>query len=170
MFSGKTAELQRRLRRAVIAKLHIGVFKPAIDTRFGKNTVTSHDNIALEALAVSSSKEIISKTEGMDVVGIDEAQFFDDELVDVCEDLANQGKRVIVSGLDIDSFGKPFGPMPGIMAKAEFITKLHAICIKCGELAHYSHRKATGNKKVVLGAEEAYEALCRLCYNQIKSK
>lgn len=170
MFSGKTAELQRRLRRAKIAKLHVLVYKPSVDTRYGQNQVTSHDNLSIDAKAIQSASEILRHAIDADVIGIDEAQFFDDSLPAICEELANNGKRVIISGLDIDSFGQAFGPMPELMAKAEYVTKLHAICTRCGELAHYSYRKSPSKDTVMLGAEDKYEALCRNCYNQANAK
>ena len=166
MFSGKTVELQRRLRRAEIAKLKVKVFKPLIDERYSKDQVVSHDRSALKAIAVEDPNDILRLNEDAQVIGIDEAQFFNDDLIHVCESLANSGKRVIISGLDLDSFGQPFGPMPILMSKAEFLTKLHAICTRCGNLAHYSYRKDNSKEQIALGAEEAYEALCRSCFNQ----
>lgn len=170
MFSGKTVELQRRLRRAQIAKQKVAAFKPALDTRYAKDKLVSHDSSSLSAVPVTDPKEIKELSQQADVIGIDEAQFFSESLVELCEDLANNGKRVIVSGLDIDSFGKPFGPMPILMAKAEFLTKLHAICTHCGSLAHYSYRISDDRSQIALGTEKEYLALCRSCYNQATSK
>ncbi len=164
MFSGKTEELIRRLKRAKIAKMRVEIFKPGIDVRYSEEDVVSHNANALHSTPVGSASEILFYSNEADVIGIDEAQFFDDELPNVCQQLADQGKRVIVAGLDMDFTGKPFGPMPTLMAIAEDVTKVHAICISCGGLAQYSHRTIEGDKLVVLGETESYEPLCRECY------
>lgn len=164
MFSGKTEELIRRLKRAKIAKMSIEIFKPQIDVRYSDEDVVSHNANTLHSTPVGSASEILFYSNEADVIGIDEAQFFDDELPNVCQQLADEGKRVIVAGLDMDFTGKPFGPMPTLMAIAEDVTKVHAICISCGGLAQYSHRIVEGDKLVVLGETESYEPLCRACY------
>jgi thymidine kinase len=164
MFSGKTEELIRRLKRARIAKLKVEIFKPSIDVRYDEVKVVSHDRNEILSTPVTTSSNILLMANDIDVVGIDEAQFFDDELPDVCNELANRGIRVIVAGLDMDFKGKPFGPMPRIMAMAEYVTKVHAICMRCGKLAHYSHRTIQGDKLVMLGETESYEPLCRNCF------
>ena len=164
MFSGKTEELIRRLNRARIAKLKVEIFKPGIDTRYSEEDVVSHNANAVNSIPVENAQQILFYANDVDVVGIDEAQFFGSELVDVCQQLANQGIRVIVAGLDMDFLGKPFGPMPNPMAIAEDVTKVHAICMRCGSLAQYSHRTIAGDKLVVLGETESYEPLCRSCY------
>lgn len=164
MFSGKTEELIRRLRRAQIAKMKVEIFKPAIDTRYSEEEVVSHDSNAIRSTPVENSQAILLLSQNVDVVGIDEAQFFDDEIVDVANQLANQGIRVIVAGLDMDFKGRPFGPMPYLMATAEFVTKVHAICVRTGELANYSHRKVINDKQVMLGELEEYEPLSRKAY------
>lgn len=164
MFSGKTEELIRRLKRAKIAKMRVEIFKPGIDVRYSEEDVVSHNANALHSTPVGSASEILFYSNEADVIGIDEAQFFDDELPNVCQQLADQGKRVIVAGLDMDFTGKPFGPMPTLMAIAEDVTKVHAICIGCGGLAQYSHRTIEGDKLVVLGETESYEPLCRECF------
>lgn len=164
MFSGKTEELIRRLNRARIAKLKVEIFKPGIDTRYSEEDVVSHNANAVNSIPVENAQQILFYANDVDVVGIDEAQFFGSELVDVCQQLANQGIRVIVAGLDMDFLGKPFGPMPNLMAIAEDVTKVHAICMRCGSLAQYSHRTIAGDKLVVLGETESYEPLCRSCY------
>ncbi|HBB92163.1 MAG: thymidine kinase [Bacteroidetes bacterium GWF2_49_14] len=166
MFSGKTEELIRRLNRARIARQRVEIFKPMIDTRYSVEDVVSHDAKAIRSTPVPSPRNILLMTSEVDVVGIDEAQFFDSSLVDVCTDLANQGVRVIVAGLDMDFRGNPFGPIPALMAIAEYVTKVHAICINCGNLAHYSHRKGLSDQLVVLGEQDIYEPLCRNCYNE----
>ncbi len=165
MFSGKTEELLRRLKRAVIARQKVEVFKPATDTRYDDTDVVSHDENAVKSVPVETASQILLMV-GSDsnVVGIDEAQFFDDQLVPVCNKLADMGIRVIVAGLDMDYLGKPFGPVPDLLASAEYIDKVHAICVKCGKLAHYSHRTVLNNKLVMLGEQESYEPLCRSCY------
>ena len=164
MFSGKTEELIRRLNRARIAKQKVEIFKPAVDTRYDEQDVVSHDATAVKSNPVQSASQILFYAEEFEVVGIDEAQFFDDELVHVCNELANRGKRVIVAGLDMDFTGKPFGPIPQLMATAEYVTKVHAICIRCGNLANYSHRITKNDQLVLLGETDAYEPLCRKCF------
>jgi thymidine kinase len=164
MFSGKTEELIRRIRRAQYAQQKVEIFKPAIDTRYSKEDVVSHNEISIQSTAVTSANTILMLTQDADVIGIDEAQFFDEGIIDVCNELANQGKRVIVAGLDMDFKGKPFGPMPGLFAIAEDITKVHAICLQCGDLAQYSHRKVPNQERVLLGETDTYEPLCRTCY------
>lgn len=164
MFSGKTEELIRRLKRAEMAKLKVEVFKPSIDIRFAEEEVVSHNQNSLEATAVDSAYTILLMTESCDVVGIDEAQFFDDGIVEVANQLANSGKRVIIAGLDMDFRGRPFGSMPNLMATAEYVTKVHAICMKTGNLAHYSHRKSKSEKLVELGEQDEYEALSRSAF------
>lgn len=168
MFSGKTEELIRRLKRAKIAGLKIEIFKPQIDTRYDEESVVSHDANSIRSTPVSSSGNILLLAADVDVVGIDEAQFFDMGLVDVCNQLANNGIRVIIAGLDMDYTGKPFGPIPNLMATAEYVTKVHAICQRCGSLAHHSHRLTASEKLVVIGEQDSYEALCRHCYNSLK--
>ena len=166
MFSGKTEELIRRLNRARIAKLRVEIFKPGIDTRYSEEDVVSHNANALHSTPVENAQQILFYANECDVIGIDEAQFFGNELIDVCQQLANQGIRVIIAGLDMDFLGKPFGPMPQLMAIAEDVTKVHAICMRCGSLAQYSQRTIAGDKLVVLGETESYEPLCRECYNK----
>ncbi|HRW22510.1 MAG TPA: thymidine kinase, partial [Bacteroidales bacterium] len=166
MFSGKTEELIRRLKRAEFARMQVEIFKPKIDVRYSDDDVVSHDSNAIKSTPVSNSANILLMTSDVEVVGIDEAQFFDDGLVDVCTKLANQGIRVIVAGLDMDFMGRPFGPIPKLFALAEYVTKVHAICMHCGDLAQYSHRKSGGNDVVVLGEKDIYEPLCRNCYNE----
>lgn len=164
MFSGKTEELIRRLKRAKFAKQRVEIFKPHIDTRYSVEEVVSHDSNSIPSTPVTSSGNILLLVSDVDVVGIDEAQFFDNNLVDVCNKLADQGIRVIVAGLDMDFKGKPFGPIPQIMACAEYVTKVHAICVKCGDLAQYSHRLTDTEKLVLLGETDVYEPLCRSCF------
>ena len=164
MFSGKTEELIRRLRRAEIAGQRVGVFKPRTDTRYHAADVVSHGGRAIRAVAVASARSLLAEADALAVVGIDEAQFFDDELPEVCEDLAEAGKRVIAAGLDLDFRGKPFGPVPALLAVAEYLTKVHAICAQCGNLATHSYRFAPAAERVVLGAGESYEARCRHCF------
>ncbi len=166
MFSGKTEELIRRLKRAKIARQKVEIFKPAIDIRYDEQQVVSHDQNAIMSTPVPSSSNILLLANDVDVIGVDEAQFFDDELVNVCNQLASRGIRVIVAGLDMDFMGKPFGPVPALMATAEYVTKVHAICMNCGDLAHVSHRTIASNKLVVLGEKDSYEPLCRACYNE----
>ena len=164
MFSGKTEELIRRLKRAKFAKMKVEIFKPSVDTRYHEEMVVSHDETAIQSTPVPSSTNILLLTGDVEVVGIDEAQFFDDELVNVCNQLANQGIRVIVAGLDMDYLGKPFGPIPQLMAVAEYVTKVHAICMKCGDLANHSHRITENDSLVLLGETDSYEPLCRACF------
>ena len=166
MFSGKTEELIRRLRRAKIADQSVEIFKPAKDTRYSADEVVSHDARAIQSQPVSHSSDILLVDQSVDVIGIDEAQFFDDELTRVCEELATRGHRVIVAGLDMDFRGKPFGPMPDLLAVAEYITKLHAICNHCGNLATHTYRLTSDAETVVLGEKDIYEARCRHCFNQ----
>lgn len=170
MFSGKTEELIRRLTRARIARQRVEIFKPAIDTRYDENNVVSHNENAIPSTPVQASAQILLYANNVDVVGIDEAQFFDDELISVCNKLANSGVRVIVAGLDMDFTGKPFGPIPSLLATAEYVTKVHAICMQCGNLAHYSHRKTADEKQVMLGETDSYEPLCRDCYTKVRAK
>ena len=170
MFSGKTEELIRRLKRAKFAKQKVEIFKPAVDTRYDEEQVVSHDANAILSTPVPSSSNILLLANDVDVVGIDEAQFFDSELVQVCNRLADRGVRVIVAGLDMDFEGKPFGPMPKLLAVAEHITKVHAICVSCGDLALYSHRLSLNKLLVQLGEKESYEPLCRTCFNAAKEK
>jgi len=164
MFSGKTEELIRRLRRARLAKQKVEIFKPKIDTRYSNVDVVSHDANSILSTPVDSSQNILLLAADVDVVGIDEAQFFDPGIVDVCVILAGQGVRVIVAGLDMDFKGKPFGPIPALMAVAEYVSKVHAICMECGSLASFSHRLSDKDKLVVLGEKNEYEPLCRTCY------
>lgn len=169
MFSGKTEELIRRIKRAKIAGQKVEIFKPQIDTRYHNEAVVSHDANSILSTPVTLSGNILLLSADVDVVGIDEAQFFDSGLVDVCAQLANRDIRVVVAGLDMDFQGKPFGPMPQLMAVAEYVTKVHAICQRCGSLAHHSHRTTAGTKLVELGEKDSYEALCRRCYTKAVS-
>ena len=166
MFSGKTEELIRRLKRAKFAKQRVEIFKPAIDTRYSDVDVVSHEGHSIASTPIDSSASILLFSSEIDVVGIDEAQFFDAGLVDVCNVLANNGVRVIVAGLDMDFRGVPFGPMPALCAIADEVSKVHAICVKCGQLASYSHRMVKNDKQVMLGEMTEYEPLCRSCYQQ----
>jgi len=170
MFSGKTEELIRRLKRAKIAKQQVEIFKPRIEVRYSVEEVVSHDENAIHSTPVDSSANILLLATGVQVVGIDEAQFFDDGLVDVCNQLADSGVRVIIAGLDMDYKGVPFGPIPGLMSIAEYVTKVHAICVRCGNLANYTHRLSEDDKLIVLGETDIYEPLCRICYANDKSK
>jgi thymidine kinase len=170
MFSGKTEELIRRLKRARIAQQKVEIFKPSIDIRYSKENVVSHDATSISSVPVIKARDIIPLAENMDVIGIDEAQFFDNDLIEVCKILADQGIRIIVAGLDMDFRGIPFGPMPALLSIAEYITKVHAICMHCGNLAHYSHRLTSAEKLVVLGEKDVYEPLCRECYNKLTEK
>lgn len=166
MFSGKTEELIRRLRRAQFAKQSVEIFKPIVDTRYSETHVVSHDENSIQSIPVVDSQSILLKAELCDVVGIDEAQFFDHNLADVCVQLAERGIRVIVAGLDMDFKGEPFGPMPKVMAVAEYVTKVHAICMRCGGIAQFSHRLLKEEKQVMLGEKNEYEPLCRCCFNK----
>ncbi|MBD8998421.1 MAG: thymidine kinase [Prevotella sp.] len=166
MFSGKTEELIRRMKRAVFAHQKVEIFKPAIDTRYSDEDVVSHDSNSIRSTPVESSASILLLSSDIDVVGIDEAQFLDDGLVDVCNQLANRGVRVIIAGLDMDFKGVPFGPIPALCAIADDVTKVHAICVKCGNLAYLSHRIVSGDKRVMLGEQTEYEPLCRECYQK----
>lgn len=166
MFSGKTEELIRRLKRAEIAKLKVAIFKPHIDTRFSANDVVSHNRNSIASTAVTSSESVRELCKEMDVVGIDEAQFFDNALPDVCNHLASLGVRVIVAGLDMDFRRNPFGPIPKLLAIADDVQKVHAICTRCGKLAQYSYRLTSENEQVVLGETNNYEPLCRECYEK----
>ncbi|MCQ2229315.1 MAG: thymidine kinase [Bacteroidales bacterium] len=166
MFSGKTEELMRRLRRATFAKQKVVLFKPKFDVRYSDIKVVSHDSNCIDAMPVDTSLMVKLLSVNADVVAIDEAQFFDEELPDVCQELANRGVRVIIAGLDMDYTGKPFGTMPFLMAIAEDVTKVHAICVRCGALAQHSHRLSGGKKLVVLGETDRYEPLCRDCFNK----
>lgn len=170
MFSGKTEELIRRLKRAKIANQKVEIFKPGIDVRYSEDEVVSHDANSIMSTPVESSNSILLLTGNVDVVGIDEAQFFDRGIIDVVQQLASMGIRVIVAGLDMDYRGKPFGPMPDLMAVAEYVTKVHAICVKCGDPANHSHRLSNSEKLVELGEKDIYEPLCRHCFDICKSE
>jgi thymidine kinase len=170
MFSGKTEELIRRLKRAQFAKQKVEIFKPKIDTRYHEENIVSHDKNQIHSTAVASPQEILLLSEDVEVVGIDEAQFFSDEIVDVCNTLANRGVRVVVAGLDMDFMGKPFGPMPNLMAIAEYVTKVHAVCTRTGNLAHYSYRLTDDDKLVLLGEKQEYEPLSRSAYVKAMAK
>ena len=167
MFSGKTEELIRRLKRAQFARQKVEIFKPKIDVRYSEDDVVSHGANAIRCTPVENSGNILLLSGDVDVVGIDEAQFFDSNIVAVCKALANNGIRVIVAGLDMDYLGNPFGPMPELMAVAEYVTKVHAICVRCGNLAHHSHRLSDSEKLVMLGEQHDYEPICRHCFNQL---
>ncbi len=164
MFSGKTEELIRRLNRAKIAQLNVEIFKPAIDVRYDETDIVSHNQNAIRSTPVNSAAEILLYAGDCDVVGIDEAQFLDEGVSEVANKLAFAGKRVIIAGLDMDSTGRPFGCMPSLMAIAEYVTKVHAICVQCGDIAHYSYRKTHDDKQVMLGEHDVYEARCRKCF------
>ena len=164
MFSGKTEELIRRMKRAKFAKLRVEIFKPAIDVRYSEEDVVSHEGNAIPSTPVESAASILLMGSDADVLGIDEAQFFDSQIVDVCNELASRGTRVIVAGLDLDFKGLPFGPMPQLCAIADDVTKVHAICVRCGALAYVSHRIVAGDRQVMLGETHEYEPLCRQCY------
>jgi thymidine kinase len=166
MFSGKTEELIRRLKRVKIANLKVEIFKPIIDTRYDELRIVSHDTNAIPSTPVDNSQMILLMAQDAEVIGIDEAQFFDDQLPKVCDELAYQGIRVIVAGLDMDYLGNPFGPMPFILAKADYVTKLHAICMQCGNIANYSYRKIPNDDQVLVGAKDVYEPRCRICWKQ----
>ena len=170
MFSGKTEELIRRAKRAQIAKLRVQIFKPGIDTRYADDAVVTHDRASLDCQVVESSDQLHLLAAGYDVVGIDEAQFMDEGIVEVVNALANAGTRVIIAGLDMDFAGKPFGPMPQLMAVAEFVTKVHAICVLTGELAHYSHRLEGNQGTILLGDQTVYEPVSRAVFTQIQSQ
>jgi len=169
MFSGKTEELIRRLRRARIARQKVEIFKPRIEVRYSVEEVVSHDENTIHSTPVDSSANILLLASGVEVVGIDEAQFFDMGLIGVCNQLANSGIRVIVAGLDMDYKGVPFGPMPGLLSIAEYVTKVHAICVRCGSLANYTHRLSEDDQLIVLGETDIYEPLCRVCYTKEKA-
>ena len=166
MFSGKTEELIRRLKRAQFAKQKVEIFKPMIDTRYDEEAVVSHDSNSIQSTPVPASSNILILADNVDVIGIDEAQFFDNNLPRVCNDLANRGARVIIAGLDMDFKGNPFGPIPSLMAMAEYVTKVHAVCMKCGNLAQHSHRTSSNDSLVLLGETDSYEPLCRNCFNK----
>ena len=170
MFSGKTEELIRRLKRAKFANLRVEIFKPRIDTRYSEESVVSHQGNSILSTPVDSARSILEKAEGVDVVGIDEAQFFDEAIVDVARQLAERGVRVIVAGLDMDYLGKPFGPMPTLMATAEYVTKVHAICVRCGDIAHHSHRLSKSDRLVELGEKDIYEPVCRHCFKELREQ
>ncbi len=170
MFSGKTEELIRRLKRAKIAKQKVEIFKPAIDIRYSVTEVVSHDENSIRSSPVENSSNILLLSGNVDVIGIDEAQFFDNGLVDVVIKLANMGVRVIIAGLDMDFKGVPFGPIPGLMAVADYVTKVHAICVRCGSIAQFSHRLSEKEQVVLLGEKDIYEPLCRSCYNKAKKE
>ncbi len=170
MFSGKTEELIRRMRRAEFAKQRIEIFKPGVDVRYDASDVVSHDRSTIRSTPVPNSSNLLLLASDIEVVGIDEAQFFDAGLPEVCEQLAAQGVRVIAAGLDMDFQGRPFGPMPGLMAMAEFVTKVHAICMHCGELATFSHRKHASKDLILLGETDSYEPLCRGCFIEARVK
>lgn len=166
MFSGKTEELIRRMKRAKFARQKVEIFKPAIDTRYSECDVVSHDQNVITSTPVDSSASILLMASDIDVVGIDEAQFFDEGLVAVCNELASRGVRVIIAGLDMDFRGIPFGPIPALCAVADEVLKVHAICVKCGNLAYLSHRLVSGERRVLLGEQSEYEPLCRECYSK----
>ena len=170
MFSGKTEELIRRMKRARFAKQKVEIFKPAIDVRYSAEDVVSHDHNIIPSTPIDSTDSILLLSSDTDVVGIDEAQFFDNRLPDVCNELANRGVRVIVAGLDMDYKGVPFGPIPALCAIADDVTKVHAICVKCGALAYVSHRLVANDKRVLLGETEEYEPLCRDCYRKAEEE
>ncbi len=168
MFSGKTEELIRRLKRARIANLKVEIFKPVIDNRYYQDKIVSHDESMIHSTPVENSQRILLLAQNADVVGIDEAQFFDEQIIHVCEALARNGTRVIVAGLDMDYLGRPFGQIPNLLAIADYITKLHAICMKCGNIASYSYRKTGHGEQVVIGEKEIYEPRCRICFQEDK--
>lgn len=170
MFSGKTEELIRRLKRAQFARQTVEIFKPKIDTRYSEEDVVSHDKNSIRSTPVESSGSILLMSNEVDVIGIDEAQFFDEGLVEVCTQLADQGVRVIIAGLDMDFRGVPFGPMPALCAIAEDVYKVHAICVRCGSLAYVSHRLVDSDKRVLLGETAEYEPICRECFNRAMGK
>lgn len=170
MFSGKTEELIRRLKRAEFAKLKVEIFKPAVDKRYHVEEVVSHDSNSIRSTPVNTAEEILLLSEGVDVIGIDEAQFFDAKLPDVCSELANRGIRILVAGLDMDYLGQPFGPMPALLSIAEYVTKVHAICMHCGDLANHSHRISKNNELVLVGEKDHYTPLCRTCFNKARKE
>ena len=167
MFSGKTEELIRRMKRAKFARQKVEIFKPSIDTRYSDEDIVSHDRTSIRSTPIDSSGSLLLLASDIDVVGIDEAQFFDDGLVSVCNQLANRGVRVIIAGLDMDFQGLPFGPIPALCAIADDVTKVHAICVKCGALAYVSHRLVHNDRRVLLGEKMEYEPLCRDCYQKV---
>lgn len=170
MFSGKTEELIRRLKRAQFANQKIAIFKPSVDVRYSEVEVVSHDLHSIKSTPITDAEFMLDIPDDIQVVGIDEAQFFQDNIIDVCQQLAGRGVRVIIAGLDMDFQGKPFGPMPSLMAIAEDVQKVHAICVKCGNLANHSHRLSKNENLVVLGEKDIYEPLCRKCFNEAISK
>ena len=170
MFSGKTEELIRRLRRSNYAGLKVEIFKPSLDNRYSETRVVSHDDKSIVSTPVDNASAILLLAGDVDVVGIDEAQFFDNSIIEVCTTLADNGVRVVIAGLDMDFMGKPFGPMPALLAVAEYVTKVHAICMRCGNLAQYSFRKSAEEQVVLLGEKNIYEPLCRNCYNEALNK
>lgn len=170
MFSGKTEELIRRLKRAQFARQHVEIFKPSIDVRYSEQEVVTHEGASILSTPVDSSQSILLLGGDSEVIGIDEAQFFDDGIVGVCNELANRGVRVICAGLDLDFKGEPFGPMPRLMAIADDVSKVHAICVRCGALAYVSHRTVAGERQVMLGETKEYEPLCRECYDRERRK
>ena len=170
MFSGKTEELIRRLRRAQFAGLKVEIFKPSLDNRYSETRVVSHDDKSIVSTPVDNPSAILLLAGDVDVVGIDEAQFFDSSIVEVCIKLADDGIRILIAGLDMDFLGNPFGPMPALLSIAEYVTKLHAICMRCGNLAQYSFRKSEEAQVVLLGEKNLYEPLCRYCYNKALKK
>ena len=170
MFSGKTEELIRRLRRAQFAGQKVEIFKPSLDKRYSETRVVSHDNQSIISTPVDNASAILLLAGDVDVVGIDEAQFFDDSIIEVCNVLADNGIRIVIAGLDMDFMGKPFGPIPALLAVAEYVTKVHAICMRCGNLAQYSFRKSEDSQVVLLGEKNLYDPLCRNCYNEALKK
>ena len=164
MFSGKTEELIRRLKRAKIANQQVGIFKPQLDNRYHSSNIVSHNETTIPATAVNNASDILNASSNFGVIGIDEAQFFDDQILQVVEQLANNGKRVIIAGLDMDYAGNPFGPMPKLLSIANFVTKLHAVCMQCGGVASYSYRISNNTNQVVIGEKDHYEARCRSCF------
>lgn len=169
MFSGKTEELIRRLRRAEFARQNVEIFKPSVDTRYAERDVVSHDHTTIRSTPVPNSSNLLLLANNIEVVGIDEAQFFDEGLPQVCAQLANGGVRVIAAGLDMDFQGRPFGPLPQLMAIAEYVTKVHAICVRCGELASFSHRTSASKDLILLGETNSYEPLCRSCFSAART-
>lgn len=170
MFSGKTEELIRRMKRAEFANQKVEIFKPRLDVRYSAEDVVSHEGNSIRCTPVDSAHNILLLASDVEVVGIDEAQFFDGAIIDVVRELANRGVRVIVAGLDMDFMGNPFGSMPALMAQAEYVTKVHAICVRCGNLANHSHRLSGGDKLVMLGEKDTYEPICRHCFNKVGPK